>query len=122
MADNLPHSILPFVPAKDFERSTRYYRALGFEVNDDDDVRLCTLGGHGFLLQDFYVKAWAHNSMLAMHVDDARAWIDRADALVDEFPNTRTTAPKFEDWGQIVGHIWDPSGVLWHITQTPPQS
>ncbi len=119
MSGNLPHSILPFVPAKDFELSTAYYRALGFEVDDGDDVRLCSLGDHGFLLQDFYVKAWAHNSMLAMHVDDAGAWIDRAEALVDEFPGTRTQRPKLEDWGQLVGHIWDPCGVLWHITQTP---
>ena len=120
MSDDV-HSILPFVPAKDFVVSTAFYKALGFDVNDDDDVRYCGLGGVGFLLQDFYVKDWADNFMIAMHVDDAQEWIDRAGTITEQFPGTRTAPPKLEDFGLIVGHIWDPSGVLWHITQTPPE-
>jgi len=114
-----PWNILAFVPAKDFEVSTNFYKRLGFDVAMDEDVRYCTLGDHGFLLQDFYVKKWADNFMLAMHVDDSQAWIDKAEALAPEFPGVRTADPKLEDWGMVVGHIWDPSGVLWHITQTP---
>ena len=26
--------------------------------------------------------------------------------------------PKLEDWGMIVPYLVDPTGVLWHITQT----
>ena len=120
MGENRTHSILPFVPAKDFERSTAFYRALGFDVGTDDDVRYCSSGDSGFLLQDYYVKRWADNSMLAMHVDDGQAWLDRADAIAPDFPGVRTSPLELQDWGQLVGHIWDPSGVLWHITQTPP--
>jgi hypothetical protein len=115
-----PHGILTFVPAKDFEVSSAFYRALGFSVNEDQGVRFCGLGDFGFLLQDFYVKDWADNFMMAMHVDDAQAWVDRAKALVDRFPTARTRDAKLEDWGMVVGHIWDPTGVLWHITQRPP--
>jgi uncharacterized glyoxalase superfamily protein PhnB len=118
-SDNKTHSILPFVPAKDFEVSTAFYRALGFDVAMDDDVRHCSSGDAGFLLQDFYVKAWANNSMLAMHVDDAQAWLNRADEIAADFPGVRTAPLELQDWGQLLGHIWDPSGVLWHITQTP---
>ncbi len=118
-SDAAPHSLLAFVPSADFARSTAFYRALGFDVEMDDDVRYCSAGSQGFLLQDFYVKDWANNFMLAMHVHDAQAWIDRARALQDDFPETRVQDPALEDWGMIVGHIWDPCGVLWHITQAP---
>ena len=120
--ENGTHSILTFVPSRDFERSTAFYRALGFEVNDDDDVRYCSSGDAAFLLQDFYVPAWANNFMMAMHVDDGQAWLDRADEVAADFPEVRTAPMELQDWGQLVGHIWDPSGVLWHITQTPPPS
>ena len=113
------HSILTFVPARDFERSSAYYRALGFTVAPDDDVRHVSLGDHAFLLQDFWVKDWGDNFMMAMHVDDAQAWVDRAAALTDDFPDTRTIDAKLEDWGMIVGHFFDPTGVLWHVTQDP---
>lgn len=115
-----PHSILPFVPAKDFERSTAFYEAMGFQVAHDDDVRLVELGDFGFLLQDFWVKDWGDNFMLAMHVDDAQAWVDRFDSVKADFPGTWSKPPVFEDWGMIVGHFTDPTGVLWHLTQVPP--
>lgn len=114
-----PHSIRPFVPAKDFDVSTAYYKALGFTVAEDDDVRYVSLGDHGFLLQDFYVRPWADNFMMAMHVADAQEWVARAEALVEQFPDTRTIAPELQDWGMIVGHFIDPTGVLWHLTQVP---
>ena len=117
-----PYHIMPFVPAKDFTVSSAYYEALGFEVDDGDDVRLVSLGDHGFLLQDFYVKPWADNFMMALHVDDAQAWIDKAEALVERFPGTRTTPAELQDWGMVVGHIFDPTGVLWHITQLPDET
>ena len=116
---NTTHSILAFVPAKDFEQSTAFYKALGFEVEMDDDVRFCHHGDYGFLLQDFYVEDWANNFMIAMHVDDAQAWLDRAAELASDFPGVRTSPLELQGWGPLLGHIWDPTGVLWHITQTP---
>lgn len=117
---NVNYRILPFVPAKDFELSTAFYKAMGFEVEMDDHVRLCHRGNHGFLLQDFYVKDWADNFMIAMHVDDAQEWLDRAAEIAGDFPGVRTAPLELQDWGPLLGHIWDPAGVLWHITMQPP--
>lgn len=113
-------AIVPFVPAKDFEESTRFYAALGFSCPaHDDGVRSFQMGGHGFLLQDFYVKKWADNFMMNIHVDDAAGFIESIRPAIDEFAHARVQEPELEDWGMIVGYIWDPTGVLWHVTQTP---
>lgn len=117
-----PKSILTFVPAKDFDLSCRFYEALGFRAADDHpDVRYYGLGQSGFLLQNFYVKAWANNFMMAMHVADLDAWWDHVQTLVasGEFSGVRAKEPALEDWGMRVLQLWDPSGVLWHITADP---
>ena len=120
-----PKSILTFVPAKDFVRSCRFYEALGFQAADDNpDVRYYGRGASGFLLQNFYVKKWADNFMMAMHVPDLDAWWDLVEQIVDsgEYPGVRAKAPELEDWGMRVMrvmYLWDPSGVLWHITGQP---
>ena len=119
-----PASILTFVPAKDFATSCRFYEALGFEAaDDDDDVRYYGRGGSGFLLQNFYVKKWADNFMMAMHVADMEDWWAHVESVVasGEFPGVRAKAPQLEDWGMRVMYLWDPSGVLWHITATPEE-
>jgi len=117
-----PDSILTFVPARDFDVSCRFYEALGFQAGDDDsDVRYYRRGGAGFLLQNFYIKKWANNFMMAMHVPDLDAWWTEVQALIGsgEFPGVRAKAPKLEDWGMRVMYLWDPSGVLWHVTGSP---
>ena len=120
---NRTHHILPFVPAKDFEQATAFYAALGFEVDftkDDDSIRFCHHGDCGFLLQNFYVKEWADNCMMAMHVDNAQAWLDQANQLVKDYAGVRTSPLQLQkSRGVLLGHIWDPSGVLWHISQDP---
>ena len=114
-----PHRIFTFVPAKDFEVSTRFYRAMGFGVSNADGVRFVELGNFGFLLQDFYVKKWADNFMMSMHVDDAQWWVDRHASIVGGYPRTWNREPELQDWGQLVAYFTDPSGVLWHVSQTP---
>ena len=117
-----PKSILTFVPAKDFDVSCRFYEALGFQAGDDhSDVRYYRRGGAGFLLQNFYVKKWANNFMMAMHVPDLDDWWAAVQEITDsgEFAGVRAKAPKLEDWGMRVMYLWDPSGVLWHITGAP---
>ena len=117
-----PKSILTFVPARDFGVSCRFYEALGFEAKDDDpDVRYYGRGSSGFLLQNFYVKDWADNFMMAMHVKDLDEWFVEVQDVVDsgEFSGARVKAPQLEDWGMRVMYIWDPTGVLWHVTAEP---
>ena len=45
--------IFPFVPAKDFDLSTQFYKELGFACLNEDagDFRMFRLGQFGFLLQ-----------------------------------------------------------------------
>lgn len=64
----------PFVPAKDFDVSKRFYEALGFEKLLDDDVAIFRLGQGGFILQRRYQKDWAENFMMQLMVDDLDTW------------------------------------------------
>ncbi len=71
------------------------------------------------MLQDYYVKDWAENSMLVVEVADARAWFRHVErALADgDFGHARVTEPQQQDWGALVTHVWDPCGALLHFTQ-----
>jgi hypothetical protein len=110
-----------FVPAMDFSLSKAFYEAIGWATlwTDGDGLALMELGGHRFMLQDYYVKEWAENFMLAIIVSDASAWFRRvSDALKGgRYGSARVAEPKVEDWGATVTYVWDPSGVLLHFTQ-----
>ena len=121
MLEDTVKSIFPFVPSKDFELSTQFYKDLGFSCpSDDDDVRAMTLGGcFGFLLQDYYVEDLADNFMIDLHVSDVDVWYQHIQEtkLIEKYPDSSVSTPELEDWGMIVMHLVDPAGVLWHITQ-----
>ena len=112
----------PFLPAKNFETSLRFYKTIGFEAYPlaETLTELC-LGSHAFLLQGFYVKEWADNTMMHILVDDVDAWWRHVDslALAKHFDVPSPTAPKLEPWGLRVAYVWDPSGVLWHFAEAP---
>jgi catechol 2,3-dioxygenase-like lactoylglutathione lyase family enzyme len=115
-------ALRPFLPAKDFETSRRFYAALGFreEPLGDKLVEL-HLGPHSFLLQDYYVARWADNAMMHVLVDDLDAWWTRIDSLnlPGRFGVAAPRAPKAEPWGLRVAYVFDPSGVLWHFAEIP---
>ena len=108
-----------FVPAKDFELSQRFYQDLGFErLWGNDQVAQFQAGGFRFLLQNFYVRAWAENFMMSLAVDDADAWwrhIEGSD-LQRKYGLGTAKPPAVQPWGLRVLFLSDPSGVLWHIT------
>ena len=55
----------PFLPARDFETSLRFYEAVGFKsCRLGDSLAELNFGAHAFLLQDHYVKEWAENTMM----------------------------------------------------------
>lgn len=115
-------ALRPFVPARDFALSKRFYVALGFRVSQDGaDVALLKLGGHSFILQDFYVPEHAGNLMVHLLVRDVAAWWAERDwaALAAEFGCKPARAPALQPWGLVVGFVFDPSGVLWHIAEAP---
>ncbi len=111
----------PFLPTRDFDASRAFYQALGFEMLLDGDVAIFRAGaaGHGFILQRYYQKDWAENSMLQLMVDDLDAWwahIQTLD-LPGRFGVQPPKAPALQPWGLRVAYLFDPAGVLWHVCQ-----
>jgi hypothetical protein len=115
-------TLMPFVPAKDFETSKRFYTDLGFQVRSIDvSLARVSLGLHGFLLQNYYVPEWANNFMFHMLVTDLDVWWLHINALDlparYQVPSPRP--PKLETWGLNEVHVIDPAGVLWHFAERP---
>ncbi|MCG5243607.1 VOC family protein [Azospirillum doebereinerae] len=115
-------ALRPFVPARDFAESQRFYTALGFEVRPvGEGVAQARLGedagAFSFLLQDFYVKEFAENLMMQLVVGDLDRWWRHIESLAlgEHFGVTAPRPPKTEPWGMRVVYLWDPAGVLWHI-------
>ncbi len=109
----------PFMPARDFDLSKRFYEALGFAKVLDSEVAIFNAGSGGFILQRYYQKDWAENFMMQLIVDDLDAWwahIQRLD-LPKRFGVPPPKAPAVQPWGLREAYIVDPSGVLWHVAQ-----
>lgn len=107
-------SLKPYVPAKDFALSQRFYAALGFTRSEGwGGTADFELDGYVFRLQDFYVEDWANNFMFVIGVDDIAGWHARASAMLDShaFPGMRVGPPEKVDGAQVL-HVFDPSGVL----------
>jgi hypothetical protein len=112
----------PFVPAKDFALSKRFYQALGFApTHEDEAIAILKLESFSFILQNFYVKEFAENCMVQLLVRDVEAWWRRVDGdkLVADFAVRPPRAPTMQSWGMKVGFVFDPSGVLWHVAEVP---
>lgn len=107
-------ALKPYVPAKDFELSKRFYAALGFSMSEGCGGTVdFTLNGYAFHLQDYYVQDWANNFMFVIGVEDVHGWHKHAEALLasNDFSGMRVKAPEQVD-SSLVLHVWDPSGVL----------
>lgn len=109
----------PFVPAKDFDQSKRFYETIGFEKVLDGEVAIFNVASGGFILQRYYQKDWAENSMLQLLVDDLDSWWVHIDALdlPSKFAVQPPKPPAMQPWGLCVAYMYDPSGVLWHVSQ-----
>jgi hypothetical protein len=113
-------AIRPFLPAKDFETSLRFYKAIGFEAYPlGDTLAELSLGTHAFLLQGYFVKEWAENAVMHVLVKDVHAWWRHIDSLTlaGQFDVSPPAPPKVEPWGLTVAYVFDPSGVVWHFAQ-----
>ena len=113
--------IRPFVPAKDFALSKRFYAALGWETQDvGPKLALVKLGDQQhFYIQDYYLKDVAENCMLHMTVEDAQAWHAHIVTVLrgGDFSGARVQAPSPQPYGASVVFVHDPSGVLLHLCQ-----
>ena len=118
MANLTVNALLPFVPAKDYATSRRFYRALGFtETFSDEGLTGFRLEGARFFLQNFYKEDLADNFMLSLMVEDVESWWQHVAAqnLPEGFPGVKVKAPEDYPWGLREIHLIDPAGVLWHI-------
>lgn len=115
-------SARPFLPAKDFDLSKRFYEALGFVKELDGEVAIFRIGASSFILQKYFQKEWAENFMMQLMVDDLDAWWTRLAALdlPRKFGVSPPKAPALQPWGLRVAYVVDPSGVLWHVAQRRP--
>jgi catechol 2,3-dioxygenase-like lactoylglutathione lyase family enzyme len=110
-------SIRPFIGAKNFEVSRRFYRDLGFEEKVlTHNMSYFKTGGLGFYLQDADVKDWIDNTMIFLEVDDvARFWNELLGLnLPEKYQGVRLTPIRNLDWGREC-FLHDPSGILWHF-------
>lgn len=110
-------SIRPFIGAKDFDLSRKFYQTMGFEESRiGDGMSFFHLGDFGFYLQRSYVKDWIDNTMVFLEVEDANRHLTEITELdlAEIFPGARLSAMVENDWGREF-FLHDPSGVLWHI-------
>lgn len=111
--------VRPFMPAKDFELSKRFYEALGFTKVLDSEVAIFNAGSGGFILQRYYQKEWAENFMMQLMVDDLDEWWAHISGLdlPGRFGVPAPKPPLMQPWGLRIAYVVDPSGVLWHVAQ-----
>ena len=121
MSDLKATDLRPFIPARDFALSKRFYAALGWETLDvGPKLALVRVGeSQHFYLQDYYVREFAENTMLHVTVDDADAWHAHVAAALraGSFTSARVQSPKRQDYGATTVFVHDPSGVLLHLCQ-----
>lgn len=113
--------VRPFLPTRDFDLSKRFYEALGFEKVLDSEVAIFNAGSGGFILQRYYQKDWAENSMMHLMVDDLDAWWRHIVGLdlTSQYGVQPPKPPAMQPWGLRIAYVSDPCGVLWHIAQRP---
>jgi len=121
MPDLKVADLRPFIPARDFELSKKFYAGLGWDTKDvDTKLALVQLADQQhFYIQDYYQKDVAENCMLHVTVADAQAWYEHVSAVLsgNRFPGARVHPPKLQPYGAIVTFVHDPTGVLLHLCQ-----
>jgi hypothetical protein len=110
-------SIRPFIGAKKFEISRKFYQDLGFQESViSHNMSYFDTAGFGFYLQDAYVKDWIDNTMVFMEVDDVKRFYIELTALElsSKYENVRLVPVRELPWGREC-FLHDPSGILWHF-------
>jgi len=108
-----------FVPAKDYALSKQFYKDLGFtQASDTEGVAYFHCGDSSFLLQDYFVEAFAQNLMMHLLVEDVDAWWHHVhQAGLAHNYGVKVGVVEHQPWGMRDFVLFDPSGVLWRIAQ-----
>jgi catechol 2,3-dioxygenase-like lactoylglutathione lyase family enzyme len=115
-------SIRPFIGAKNYDISRRFYRDLGFQESIiSPNMSYFHTEGFGFYLQDAYVKDWIDNTMIFMEVAGVKRFFLELSALElpAKYDNVRLTPIRELPWGREC-FLHDPSGILWHFGEFNP--
>ncbi len=115
-------SIRPFIGAKNFETSRKFYTDLGFQEKViDSNLSYFENSNIGFYLQNAYVKDWIDNTMIFIEVEDAATYYDALSALQlsDKYTAVKLIPVRTMNWGKEC-FLHDPSGILWHFGQFFP--
>jgi len=111
-------SIRPFIGAKNFEVSRRFYSELGFQESILSKTMSVfkTAEGLGFYLQDAYVQDWVDNTMIFLEVEDVELYWNELLSLdlTNKYKNVKLIPIRVYDWGKEC-YLHDPSGILWHF-------
>lgn len=114
----------PFLATRDFRRSIDFYTRLGWSpIYADGKMALMELGASRLFLQNAFVEAWAHNTMVHLIVDDAQAWFETARRVKAEgdFAEVTVHPPRREAYGALATHVLDPAGILLFFAQLDPK-
>ena len=109
--------IKAFVPARDFERSKKFYEDLGFTTAwSSDGLAYIRHGSTSFLLQEF--PDGIDNFMMHLLVQDVDAWWSHVQdkGIVTKY-GVMIEPVSDKPWGLRDFAISDPGGVLWRIGQ-----
>ncbi len=110
----------PFLPAKDYQTSLRFYEAVGFDAYPlGEAMAHMRLGPHAFILHSHDVEPADNEWVMHVLVDDVRGWWRHLDSLdlAKRFGVPTLGPPRDEPWGLTVVYLTDPSGTLWHFAQ-----
>lgn len=123
----VPIELKAYLPARDFELSKRFYQDIGFTVCwSNGGLALVHYGPCGgeyaqrisFLLQEHYVKEFAESLQMHLLVKDVDAWWAHIQARqVPQKYGVSAGAPKDQEYKMRDVELFDPSGVLWRISQ-----
>jgi uncharacterized glyoxalase superfamily protein PhnB len=109
-----------FIGARDFDRTKRFYEALGFEKVLDSDVAIFNVGAGGLILtRETGHETANRGTMMQLMVDDLDAWWARIASLdlANAFGVPPPRPPALQPWGLRIAYVVDPAGVLWHFAQ-----
>lgn len=113
----------------DVERSTAFYRALGWQPSPASVPGQVTFFG----LQGAILSLWGRQNLAAEgHVEagrpgarsmainlESRPAVDSAFERIREAGGRVTTPPQETDWGGYSGYFTDPDGHLWEVAHNP---
>ena len=111
--------IKAFVPARDFERSKRFYIDVGFSMaSEGGGVAYFHIEHASFLLQDVCGQALPEHFEMHLLVQDVDAWWQHVAASgVAQAYGVDITAIETQPWRMRDFCLSDPSGVIWRIGQ-----